>query len=70
MPWNPGSYVRQTPTSASKPEELAMLSIRSLTRLVAPAETAPGSLQAEKASLSDKKVVERRRDAQRCSGIK
>lgn len=47
-----------------------MLSIRSLTRLVAPAETAPGSLQAEKDSLSDKKVVERRSDAQRCSDIK
>lgn len=48
MPWDPGSYMRQTPTSASKLEELAMLSIRSLTYLVAPAETSPGTLQAEK----------------------
>lgn len=70
LPRDPGTYMRQTPTSASESEDLAIFSIRSLTHLVAPAETVlPYQAlykQKGKDRLSDKNVVERRSDAQRC----
>jgi len=69
LPWDPGTYRRQTPTSASESEEFAIPSVRWLTCLVASAEPVLlyQALYRQKGTdrLSDKDVVERRSDAQR-----